>query len=267
MEAAAPINSWIEPPETVGAEAHTLDVWRVRLSQHFASLEQLESLLDEREHQRAAAYRFPELRQRYIGRHGVLRLILACYTGKLPSDIQFEFGPSGKPKLPPHFGAVQFNLSDSGDIAVIAVAGDAEVGVDVEQINRSRPPLEILPQLAPSEQIAVEAAEPSRRAGALYQIWVRKEAYLKSIGAGLGLVQLHKFAVPCAGPGDNSFWQMATADGTFHGCDFVADHDFMVSAVSPAPFGSVRLFDASVAWAQRTFHSFERHKYLLASAR
>jgi hypothetical protein len=101
----------------------------------------------------------------------------------------------------------------------------------------------------------------------LYQIWVRKEAYLKSIGAGLGLVQLHKFDVPCSTLGGNSFWQIQTADGKFHGCDFVAGHDCIASVVSRAPFESVRLFDAPPTWAQRTLHSFERHKYLLASSR
>ncbi|HYT95413.1 MAG TPA: hypothetical protein VEL76_42230, partial [Gemmataceae bacterium] len=42
----------------------------------------------------------------------------------------------GKPALSPEFGSrLKFNLSHSADLALIAVAADADVGVDLEYIR------------------------------------------------------------------------------------------------------------------------------------
>jgi 4'-phosphopantetheinyl transferase len=259
-------NFWSDPPESVAPSPDQLDVWRLRLSLHRELLQQFEPMLDDSQRQRASEFRFPELRERYILRHGLLRLVLACYVQRLPGEIRFEIGAHGKPRLTPEFGAVHFNLSDSGDLAVIAVAG-AEVGIDVEQVNQRQPPLEIVPQLHESERLAVETSDLLRRAEVLYQIWVRKEAYLKCRGEGIGVVQLHKFAVPCADSAGKSLWQIPIEDGAFHGCDFVAAQNALACVVSRKSIGALRLFDASPSWAQRTLRSFERHKYLLALAR
>jgi len=118
---------------------------------------------DERE--RAARFRFEEHRRRWIAAHVALREILSKYT----SDVQFVIGENGKPSLAN--GAVHFNLSHSGDLAVIAVS-DHEIGVDVEQIR---------------DGFDYESIMPAANRDEFFRAWTRKEACLKARGLGLGV--------------------------------------------------------------------------------
>ena len=78
---------------------------------------------------------------------GALREILAQYVGRSPSALVLGTGSHGKPLLIAGDGAgdggaserlPEFNVSHSGDIAVVALTADQAVGVDLEQI-RSMP--------------------------------------------------------------------------------------------------------------------------------
>lgn len=71
-------------------------------------------------------------------------------------------GDAGKPALDPAAGLpdLRFNLSHSGDRALIAIAEGVELGVDLERIT------------------------PKRDRGYL-EDWTRREAYAKGAGSGL----------------------------------------------------------------------------------
>ncbi|MEP7384686.1 MAG: 4'-phosphopantetheinyl transferase superfamily protein [Gemmatimonadota bacterium] len=120
---------------------------------------------------------------RYLAAHGALRLILAGYLGHDPHDVRFEAGPRGKPSVVG--GALQFNLSHSGAIALIAVAKERPVGVDVER-QRSIVDLEGIVEriCTPRERAALDAVPPSKREGAFLAMWTRKEALAKMTGDG-----------------------------------------------------------------------------------
>jgi 4'-phosphopantetheinyl transferase len=120
--------------------------------------------LSPEERERAARFRFEEHRRRWIAAHVALREILSTYT----NDVQFVIGENGKPSLAN--GAVHFNLSHSGDLAVIAVS-DHEIGVDVEQIR---------------DDFDYESIAPAANRDEFYREWTRKEARLKARGLGLG---------------------------------------------------------------------------------
>ena len=60
-----------------------------------------------------------------------LHRVLAVYLGEDPARIRLETGAQGKPRLADPQGQLRFNLSHSGEIALVAVSGEAEVGVDV----------------------------------------------------------------------------------------------------------------------------------------
>ncbi len=70
-----------------------------------------------------------------------------------------EAGVNGKPRVR---GAeeVRFNLSHSGELALIAITAGLDVGVDVERTDPKRTP-------------------------AFYRSWVRREARAKCTGAGI----------------------------------------------------------------------------------
>lgn len=89
-----------------------------------------------------------------------LRPVLATYLGKDPEQIHLVRGEHGKPRLAESGRRLEFNLSHSGELALVAVSGELEVGVDVERVR------------------------PKRGEG-FYRRWARHEARVKCLGIGL----------------------------------------------------------------------------------
>ena len=137
---------------------------------------------------RADACRQPGDRLRCVTAEALLRKVLGR------SDYRIEKNAFGKPcirDLPGFY----YNLSHSGRYVVIAW-GDTEVGVDVQQ-HRDRSNVTALAErfFAPDELDLVRR-EPHR----FYEIWTKKESYLKYTGRGLQK-DLRSFSVLAPEPG------------------------------------------------------------------
>ena len=125
---------------------------------------------------RASRFRFERQRLQYLRSHAALRAILARYTG---ARLDFAVAEAGKPYLPAA-PEVKFNLAHSHDMALVGVAHEVEVGVDVEWI---RP-------LSDYAALAERFFPPSEAAGIVDQLdfftrWTRIEAALKARGVGI----------------------------------------------------------------------------------
>ena len=157
---------------TVGA----IEVWRIRLDEARVPPPTPE------EASKAARFVTPVLSQRYLCAHGALRAILARFTD---AALEFAVGASGKPYLP---GApeLKFNLLHSHEMALVGVALEVEIGVDVERV-RSLPDNEAIAEryFPPSEAAAHAAVPASDRERDFYRRWTRIEAVLKARGVGL----------------------------------------------------------------------------------
>src|SRR5690606_7925147 len=104
----------------------------------------------------------------------------------------FEFGPFGKPRLQ-ELPRAHFSLSYSGDRALIGVAWDVLIGVDIEFLRPIAGARELASDLfTSSERSNLERHEPMTRSFdyAFLEVWTRKEACLKATGAGLGQTRL-----------------------------------------------------------------------------
>lgn len=115
-----------------------------------------------------------------------LRRVLALYLDQSAEAIEVTRGEHGKPRLAAEPPPLAFNLSHSGALALVAVARDREVGVDVERVKPERDLVAVAERaLAPAAAAAVrEAAEPER-ARLFYELWTQHEARLKCLGVGL----------------------------------------------------------------------------------
>lgn len=167
--------------------APEVHVWVARLDQPAAAHAALAACLtaDEREH--AAAVRSAVRRRRSVVAHGVLRLLLARRLGCRPEDLPITRSPQRKPAVATPTGAPareRFSLAYAQDTAVIALARDVEVGVDVERVrppwNTARLAARIL---TAQEHSAFEAAADP--VAWLLRRWTVKEAVLKGLGDGL----------------------------------------------------------------------------------
>jgi 4'-phosphopantetheinyl transferase len=136
-------------------------------------------------------------RQRFIAARGVLRDLLGRYLQTHPARIRFVYNAFGKPDLSPEFGSrLTFNLSHSADLALIAIAADSSVGVDLEYIQTQSEAADIARHFFSSTEVDHLNALPSHLyAEAFFSCWTKKEAYLKACGDGLAM-PLNSFSVP-----------------------------------------------------------------------
>lgn len=182
-----------------------ITVWRIPLATPTAPTEAELATLSDAERERAARFRFDRDRSRWLVSHIATRAILGAELGVAPGEIRYALGPKGKPSLAwPDRSGVEFNLSDSGDLALLAISRSTPVGVDVEFIK----PMPDLAAIAESHFAAEERAEllalpEAEQLDAFYRIWTRKEAYIKAVGSGLSH-GLDRFAVS-VGPASPRF--------------------------------------------------------------
>lgn len=200
---AAGASLWIptsSAPQLAAGEVH---LWRFSLETSPALLPTLTRTLSVDELQRGARLLDPRKAETFLVARARLRQILSSYLAVDPAEISFTYGEQGKPALLAPASTLTFNLSHSGDWALLAVAQGVEIGVDLEQID----PLLAYECLAtrffsPEENVALLAAPKARRRRQFYRLWTRKEAQLKGAGGG--------FSAPLdrtpAGWSTRSFW-------------------------------------------------------------
>ena len=166
----------------------TVELWWGSVTAALPHLPALLDVLDADERCRADRFRVEAGRQRFVTAHAMLRCLLAERTGVPPQLLRFVAGPRGKPALAgTTAGAPHFNLAHSGDLAVVALAGD-ELGADVEAL-RPFPRAERFAArfFAPSERRWLEARPVDQRGHAALELWTFKEAYLKAVGSGIAM--------------------------------------------------------------------------------
>ena len=113
-----------------------------------------------------------------------LETVIARYLDVAVDDVAIVRTVEGKPVV--EGATLKVNLAHSGSIALVAVACDGDVGVDVEQ-RREDIAGWALPAhaLTRAERSRVEAApDPAR---AFLELWTQKEALTKAAGVGLAL--------------------------------------------------------------------------------
>lgn len=163
-------------------ERSRVDLWRVDLT-----LPTDGALLAPDERERARGYHFDRDRRRFVNSRAALRRILASCLDADAHAIAFALGEHGKPRVAGDT-SLEFSLSRSGELALIAVTRGQRLGVDVEQLA-PLPELDdlIAQQLTPVEQAELRAIEDATaRRDRFYCVWTEKEACLKATGIGLG---------------------------------------------------------------------------------
>jgi 4'-phosphopantetheinyl transferase len=96
---------------------------------------------------------------------------------------------------------VQFNLSRSGQLALVAVGVGGDLGVDVERLREEVDYQSIAKSFLPPEEAAVfEQLPPAEGRVRFFTLWTRMEACVKATGKGLAEAFRPGKAVPWCRP-------------------------------------------------------------------
>ena len=169
-----------------GGEAQ---IWQGNLNLSLEEAELLVRLLPEDEQERAGRFHFKADANRYLAGRWFLRQVLGSYLEIAPGSILFQYSPSGKPALTQACNpqGLQFNLTHSLALALVAVARKCRIGIDLEFV-RAIPDTELIVErfFTPKEQTYWRDAAIEQKNQAFFTLWTAKEAYLKALGLGLG---------------------------------------------------------------------------------
>lgn len=186
-----------------------IDVYTIPLKADPARADSLQELLSPAERDRFSRFRFALHRRQAVVCRGTLREILSRYLDLGPAHICLAYNRFGKPYIAG--SQVRFNVSHSGDWAMIAVSIGAETGIDIERIE-PRFAQERIPDrfFSQREAARLRALPESQQTEAFFRCWTRKEAYIKARGLGMAL-SLDSFDVSFA-PGEPAAF-LGGADG------------------------------------------------------
>ena len=134
---------------------------------------------------RADRYRNPAAAEQFAATRSALRQILSSILGLDPLAVPIEVRPDGKPGLNTREGAIEFNVSHTAGLGLVAV-GRMPLGVDVEQVRTLSDPAGLIRRyFTPAEQAEYEALPREWQPAAFWRGWTGKEAVLKGIGCGV----------------------------------------------------------------------------------
>lgn len=122
----------------------------------------------------------------FIAIRALVRKCLSLYSGIDPHQLILDTRPQGKPFLVNSTLPITFNLSHCNNIAVLAIALQDEIGVDIESTTRNRGQRNIATRYFHPQEIAQLAAlDDSQHNTYFYRLWTLKEAFFKAIGTGI----------------------------------------------------------------------------------
>jgi 4'-phosphopantetheinyl transferase len=209
----------VNPPSRV-------DLWIMRPGQLTPmEIERGARLLTEDELTRQRAFLFERNRLEYLVTRGLVRTVLSQYRPVPAAGWRFRRNDYGRPELDPPCG-LRFNLSNHPSLVVCAVhERDAQLGVDVEPLDRGKEVLDISTTVFAEAELADLRSLPlAAQADRAITLWTLKEAYIKARGMGLAL-PLKEFAFDVSEPSPRITFSPGLDDAAGHWRFLVTDHE------------------------------------------
>lgn len=160
------------------------------------------TLMTPEESARHRRFMFERNRNEFLLTRALARTVLSRYADVPPRDWRFAAGSHGKPDISsPSVPWLRFNLSNTEGLVACAVARDLELGVDVENIERSGETVDIADRFfAPLEVAELRSLPAHAQRDRFFDYWTLKESYIKARGLGLS-IPLDQFAFLLGNPG------------------------------------------------------------------
>jgi 4'-phosphopantetheinyl transferase len=165
-----------------------IHVWQRQLGCEPRLIDTLRGVLATDELARAARFHFAINRDEYVVSRGTLRLLLGQYMRCPPEKLHFAYSQFGRPHLDEasHKESIEFNISHSGKVVILAFARNRRIGIDIERVRKDFSTAEIAERFfSLAEREALCELPVEQRHEAFFRCWTRKEAFIKALGEGL----------------------------------------------------------------------------------
>tara|TARA_R110002074_G_scaffold228259_2_gene399818 strand:- start:16851 stop:17585 length:735 start_codon:yes stop_codon:yes gene_type:complete len=161
-------------------------IWQLDLTEQKHHSKQYKALLSTAERNKINRLRNPVHQTRSLAMRAQLRLLLANYLQLEPGLINFETTEFGKPYIID--SAFSFNVSHSEDSALVVISNCAHVGVDIEHWRTLDNLQGVVDRnFSDDEKKDWKLIAENQREAVFFDIWTRKEAFIKATGRGLGM--------------------------------------------------------------------------------
>lgn len=179
--------NWPPAPEQWPPGDGEVRVWAANLRQTPERIAAHARTLSQDELARANHFHFDHDRSRFISGRGMLRVILGRCLGREPGQLKFVYTARGKPALAGVDGCnFYFNASHSEDLLLVAVTRLCPPGIDVERLRLIYNIDGIASRFfSRRESEGLNTLPTPRKANAFFNLWTRKEAWLKATGEGI----------------------------------------------------------------------------------
>jgi len=176
----------------------------VSLGATFSISELLPYVSSERRVMSSRLKRDDDVRRSLVG-DIMVRLFAMDIEGLRNEEILFEKGVFGKPRLQHMREPWEYNISHSGKwVTGIVGRKGQRVGIDVQKMNPVNPSLARY-TMSPEELKQYLSLPPGEQRTYFYDLWTRKESYLKMEGIGITLPIRSVFAEDYSGSGGRRY--------------------------------------------------------------
>jgi len=167
-----------------------VDTWLCGLERSGAEIRALTEWLSPAERARSLRFGTDVLRERWVAGRATLRMLLGQVLGIAPSAVEIRRGVRGRPELADASAGIDFNVSHTHAVALIAIArgfaADARIGVDIERRDRAVGVDRLARKyLTANERTTLADLDVYGRCARFVRYWTCKEAMSKATADGL----------------------------------------------------------------------------------
>ena len=241
--------SWQTTPGNLTLVPDTIDIWRTSLNLSNKRIDNYLSILSDDEAQRVESYKSAKRRNEFIISRGLLRKAIGQSLDVDPSGFIFEYAEHNKPFLSPAtLGVpVTFNVTHSGNQAMIALSLDRTIGIDIEFIRHNVDFKKLAKRFfSKQEARALDDLDEINLPRVFFSCWTRKEAFVKALGDGISF-GLSEFSISID-PDDKGIalithWDKSQAlKWTL--LNIITDEDYVAAIATENPVNKLRTWNA-----------------------
>lgn len=175
-------------PSAASEPASTIYVWTAKAGTLLAAASNRQ-LLNADDRAALEKLQSPTARASATAARMLLRLALSAIAGRrvAPRGWEFARDDRGKPFVVGNGSGIDFSVSHTDDVVMVAAAHSMNVGIDVETVDQMIEDGVIDQFCHATERQALDGLNIERRRRLFLEFWTQKEAYTKMLGVGHSL--------------------------------------------------------------------------------